>query len=42
MEQEIPADKIKNDIQLAEYLQINVIPTLIVEGTVFEGVLTVG
>ena len=41
VEAEIHSDKIKRDMRLAESLQINAIPTLIVEGVVFEGVLTV-
>ncbi|MXY00030.1 MAG: thioredoxin domain-containing protein [Chloroflexi bacterium] len=39
--QELPSSKIKRDILLADSLEISAIPTLIVEGSVFEGVLSV-
>jgi len=37
--QEIPSAKIESDIKLAKSLQISAIPTLIIEGNVYEGAL---
>ena len=41
VEQEFFSEKVNDDIQLAESLQIAAIPSLIIEGSLFEGVLTV-